>query len=196
MRFDFSPARRFAKPRHASFAFAPFALAPFAFAPLAAALMAFGAHAQQSATAPGPVPTASTPATTPAAAPAVTIRTSSVVREIEAERDKTPATGEAISVNFDQLSLPAFIQTVFGTILKRPVSVDPAVASRTDLVTFRAAKAMTSADLSRTSRQLLKTYGVAVQDFDGLVVQLDHRFHDSWERPKEDRWSIAVLPID
>ena len=153
MRLNFSKARDNAEPCSARFALAP----------LAAAMLAFGAQAQQPASSPAPVPVPS------ASAPGATVRSSNVVREIEAERDKTPATGEAISVNFDQLSLPAFIQTVFGTILKRPVSVDPAVASRTDLVTFRAAKAMTPADLSRTSRQLLKTYGVAVQDFDGLV---------------------------
>ncbi len=76
---------------------------------------------------------------------------------------------DAITVNFDQLSLPAFIQTVYASILKRPVSVDPIVAARTDLVTFRASKPMSGADLSRFSRQLLKSYGVSVQDFDGLV---------------------------
>ncbi len=115
-------------------------------------------------------PVASPSTLVTATTPAMPMRGQSNTREVEAEKDKPAnAVGDNITVNFDQLSLPAFIQTVYGAILKRPLSVDPAVAARTDLVTFRAVKPMNAAELSRFSRQLLKSYGVTVQDFDGLV---------------------------
>lgn len=82
----------------------------------------------------------------------------------------TTDTGPAdIVVNFDQISLPAFIQVIYSTILKRAVSIDPVVLARTDVVTFRATKPQTAQDVARLTRQLLKSYGLAVQDFEGLV---------------------------
>ena len=50
-----------------------------------------------------------------------------------------------LSVRFDQISVPAFIQAVYGGILKINYSVDPAVAARTELITFRTPKPMSAA---------------------------------------------------
>ena len=42
------------------------------------------------------------------------------------------------AVNLAQVALPTFIQVVYADVLKKNVSVDPAVIARTDLVTFKA----------------------------------------------------------
>lgn len=74
-----------------------------------------------------------------------------------------------LSVSFDQISVPAFIQAVYGGILKINYSVDPAVAARTELITFRTPKPLSAARLVEVSGALLRSYGVAVQDFGGVL---------------------------
>ncbi len=74
-----------------------------------------------------------------------------------------------LSVSFEQIALPAFIQAVYGGILKVNYSVDPAVSARTELITFRTPKPMSAARLIEVSAQLLRSYGVAVQDFGGVL---------------------------
>lgn len=74
-----------------------------------------------------------------------------------------------VTVSFDQLSLPAFIQVIYGSILKKSLSLDPAVSARTDLVTFRASKPQSPAQINILTRQLLKSYGISVLEYDGLV---------------------------
>ena len=68
------------------------------------------------------------------------------------------------SLAFDQMPLPNFVQAVYGLILKKSYSMDPAVASRKDLVTLRASSPQTPAQIENSARLLLKTYGVAVSD--------------------------------
>ena len=77
--------------------------------------------------------------------------------------------GGDLTVSFDQMVLPGFIQAVYGGVLKLNYSVDPAVSARTDLITFRTPKALSAARLTEVSGQLLKSYGIAVQDFGGVL---------------------------
>ncbi len=72
-------------------------------------------------------------------------------------------------VSFDQMPLPAFIQAVYGGILKVNFSVDGTVASRTDLVTFHTPKSQSASQMANLTRLLLKSYGIAVQDFGGVI---------------------------
>ncbi len=74
-----------------------------------------------------------------------------------------------IVLNFDQLPLPAFIQAVYATALKRTISIDPAVSARKDLVTLRGGKSLTASEAESTAGLLLKSYGIAVQDLGGLI---------------------------
>ncbi len=90
----------------------------------------------------------------------------------KAAQPTTPITsGQAadVTLNFDSLPLPAFIQTVYATVLKRNISIDPAVMARKDLVTLRSGKALTAAEAENSARQLLKSFGIAVQDIGGLI---------------------------
>ncbi len=69
-----------------------------------------------------------------------------------------------ITVAFDQMPLPSFIQAIYGLILKKNYSVDPQIASRKDLVTLHASELQTPDQIENAARLLLKTYGVAVND--------------------------------
>jgi len=74
-----------------------------------------------------------------------------------------------ITLMFDQLPLPNFIQVVYGNILKANFSVDAQVTARTDLVTLRTAQPQTPTQIRETARMLLKSYGVAVTDVGNLL---------------------------
>ena len=70
----------------------------------------------------------------------------------------------SITVAFDQMPLPNFVQAIYGLILKKTYSMDPQVAARKDLVTLRASALQTPSQIEIAARLLLKTYGVAVSD--------------------------------
>ncbi|GMV44659.1 MAG: hypothetical protein AMXMBFR66_00570 [Pseudomonadota bacterium] len=73
------------------------------------------------------------------------------------------------TVALDSLPLPVFVDTVFATILKRNVSIDPAVQQRKELVSLRSGKAQTASGLFDAAKAVLKSYGVAVIDYNGLL---------------------------
>lgn len=88
----------------------------------------------------------------------------STLKPAEPASAETEAQEANITVAFDQMPLPNFVQAVYGLILKRNYSMDPQVASRKDLVTLRAAQLQTPRQIEHAARLLLKTYGVAVTD--------------------------------
>ena len=80
-----------------------------------------------------------------------------------------PAAGETADTTlaFDQIPLPTFIQVVFGSILKKSFSADPAVMLRNDIITLRSGTPQSPSQVFDTARMLLKSYGVAVNDMGG-----------------------------
>ncbi|MGE5093849.1 MAG: secretin N-terminal domain-containing protein, partial [Betaproteobacteria bacterium] len=74
-----------------------------------------------------------------------------------------------ITLSFEQVPLPSFVQVVYANILKRNVNVDPAVASRQDLVTLRTGRPQTPSEVAELARTLLRSYGVAVVEAGDLV---------------------------
>ncbi|WP_169728569.1 secretin N-terminal domain-containing protein [Comamonas composti] len=89
-------------------------------------------------------------------------------------RPPTPATRASeeagdITVSLEQMPLGNFIQAVYGGILGMNYSIDASINARPDLVTFRTPKPISAARLQEVSGQLLKSYGIAVQDFGGLL---------------------------
>lgn len=74
-----------------------------------------------------------------------------------------------LMVAFDQMPLPTFIKAVYGSVLKQNYSMDGVVAVRTDIVTFRTPKPQTTKQMAVLTRMLLKSYGIAVQDFGGVI---------------------------
>ncbi|MEO5732842.1 MAG: secretin N-terminal domain-containing protein [Rubrivivax sp.] len=73
------------------------------------------------------------------------------------------------AVALEQLPLPVFIDTVFGSILKRNISVDPAVAERKEIVSLKSGKPQTATGLYDAARSVLKSFGVAMTEYNGLI---------------------------
>lgn len=76
-----------------------------------------------------------------------------------------PGTSESkmITVNFDALPLSAFINDVYGGILKKSFEIDSSLRNKRDLITLRAEKPMSPSELDRLARQVLENYGVAAE---------------------------------
>jgi general secretion pathway protein D len=72
-------------------------------------------------------------------------------------------------LNLEQVSLGTFAQIVFADLLKKNVNISSEVLSRRDLVTFRSGAAQSAGQVEAAAVLLLKSYGVAVIDLDGLV---------------------------
>jgi len=71
-------------------------------------------------------------------------------------------TGENISINFEGIRLAAFINTVFGELLKVNFEIDPAVAARDQLVTLQTAEAIPPDQFYRVVTEVLGNHGLAV----------------------------------
>ncbi len=81
-----------------------------------------------------------------------------------ASEDKTEA-----AVTLENMPLPVFVNTVYATILKRNVSLDPTIQRRTDLVSLKTGVPVSGSQLSATAAAVLRSYGVVVLEHDGLV---------------------------
>lgn len=94
-----------------------------------------------------------------------------IAGNLRPEQPKTQPSEEAgdLTVSVEQMALPAFIQAIYGGILQLNYSVDASVNARTDLITFRTPKPISASRLTELSAQLLKSYGIAVQDFGGVL---------------------------
>jgi general secretion pathway protein D len=91
------------------------------------------------------------------------------LRPIQAPTQASAQEAGDLTVSFEQMALPAFIQAVYGGILKINHAIDPGVSARTELVTFRTPQPLTAVKLQEVTGQLLKSYGIAVQDFGGVI---------------------------
>jgi general secretion pathway protein D len=71
-------------------------------------------------------------------------------------------TGENISINFEAIRLPAFVNTVFGELLNVTFEIDSAVQQREQTVTIRTAEAMPPDAFYELVTQVLKNYGLSI----------------------------------
>jgi general secretion pathway protein D len=79
-------------------------------------------------------------------------------------------TDDAIAtITLDNLPLPQFINVIYGSILKRNVSMDTQVSKRTEMVTFRTGKPQSAIQIFTAAQALLRSYGIAVYDYDGTL---------------------------
>lgn len=76
---------------------------------------------------------------------------------------------EEVSMAIEQTPLPMFIQILYGNVLKRAYSLDPAVTSRTDPVTFKTSRPISKNRMQQIAANLLRSYGLSVIDLEGLV---------------------------
>ncbi|MDM8524804.1 type II secretion system protein GspD [Desulfococcaceae bacterium HSG8] len=76
---------------------------------------------------------------------------------------QTKFPGEPVTVNFDALPLPAFINEVYGNILKTPFEIASSLRNKQDMVTLRAETPLSPSELDALARQVLGNYGVKAE---------------------------------
>lgn len=140
---------------------------------LPATLAAADAASAPAGTAPLPVRAAALQVS-PAPVPPVT----AAPARAAARATATAVDNEPVVVRLEQVPLPNFIQVVYAEVLKKNVTIDPAVLQRKDLVTFRSGDAQSAAQVEQAVRLVLKGYGIDAVDVGGVVrvVPDDARF--------------------
>lgn len=87
--------------------------------------------------------------------------------EPKAKLEDSP--GKEATVVFNALPLPQFIDGVFAVILKKTIAIDPQIAQRRDLVSMRTGKPQTPSQLDAAAKEVLRAYGIRVQELPGLT---------------------------
>ncbi|MDX2225451.1 MAG: secretin N-terminal domain-containing protein [Rhodospirillaceae bacterium] len=120
------------------------------------------------------------------------IQTDTVVREgLQTPLGRTSASpysseappslsGEKISVTFDGINLPTFINTVFGDLLKVSFEIDSAVTARQQIVTLRTNEPVDPDAFYGLVTQVLGNYGISVVYQNGVyrIVESANRRQD------------------
>lgn len=70
--------------------------------------------------------------------------------------------GSPVEVNLNGLTIAAFIDEVFGNILKQSYEIDSSLQQKTDLVTLRIEDNQSPATLAKMAMQVLSRYGIEV----------------------------------
>ena len=91
--------------------------------------------------------------------------------------------GEPISVNFEGLYLPSFINTVFADLLDVTFEIDNDVMAREQLVTLRTAEPLTPDDFYALVTQVLGNYDVSVA-YDNNVYRIIENTQVQVEMPR------------
>jgi general secretion pathway protein D len=72
-------------------------------------------------------------------------------------------------LNFNQVPLTTLLQVVYADMLGRTVQLDPKVAERRDLVSFRTPPSQTAAQIESAMQLLLRSFGFVALDFGAMV---------------------------
>jgi general secretion pathway protein D len=94
--------------------------------------------------------------------PALTTPTGRLTAEPFASGAPPKLTGDAISVTFDGIPLPTFVNAVFGELLKVSFEIEDAVAKREQLVTMRTVEPMNPNSFYDLVSAVLQNYGISV----------------------------------
>ncbi|MBP8924925.1 MAG: general secretion pathway protein GspD [Pseudomonadales bacterium] len=91
--------------------------------------------------------------------------------------------GPSITVNYNNIPLPNFINQVFGEQLGMSFTLQPEIHKQQDLVTLRITTAVSPAELFRIARTTLAAYGVVVNREGGVLVFLIDRTSKGGQTP-------------
>ena len=109
------------------------------------------------------------PETTVAVMPSSTLAAATPPKPVPADVSGGQPEPEDVSMAIEQTPLPMFIQILYGSVLKLPYSMDPAVSARTDIVTFKTSRPITRSRMAELAVTLLRSYQLSVQDLNGLI---------------------------
>lgn len=80
-----------------------------------------------------------------------------------------PNASKPISLVLDGVPLSAFIDVIFATELKFPVTIDRSVRERSDLVSLRIAQPQSAETIYRLAAEVLRNYGVVISESGGML---------------------------
>lgn len=80
-----------------------------------------------------------------------------------------PNGGRPVSMVLDGVPLSAFIDVVFATELKFPISIDRSVRERADMVSLRIAQPQPPETVYRLAAEVLRNYGVVINESGGML---------------------------
>jgi general secretion pathway protein D len=91
--------------------------------------------------------------------------------------------GASLTVNYNNIPIPNFINEVFGEQLGLSFTLHPDIRKQQDLVTLRITQAVTPAELFRIARTTLAAYGVVVNRESGVLVFMIDRSSKGGQTP-------------
>ena len=80
---------------------------------------------------------------------------------------------ETVSVSLPPQTIPQFLDTAFGEILKVPYSLGPNIGDRQEIITLRSSPDMPKAQFFGLLQTALRDYGIRLYIRDGAVMVLD-----------------------
>jgi general secretion pathway protein D len=80
---------------------------------------------------------------------------------------------ETVSVSLPPQTIPQFLDTAFGEILKVPYSLGPNIGNRQEIITLRSSPDMPKAQFFGLLQTALRDYGIRLYVRDGAVMVLD-----------------------
>lgn len=93
-----------------------------------------------------------------------------LVTNVDAQDLGDDLVGNSITVNYNNLPIPAFINEVFGEKLGLSFTLSPKLRKQNDLVTLRITEEIHPSELFRVARTTLGAYGVSINKEGNLFV--------------------------
>jgi general secretion pathway protein D len=115
--------------------------------------------------------------------PTPRVSVSETVTSMAADDFAAGLQGEAVSVNYNNIPLPNFINQVFGEQLGMSFTLQPDIRKQQDLVTLRITRAVTPQELFRIARTTLSAYGIMINREDGVLVFVIDKSSKSGQPP-------------
>lgn len=114
------------------------------------------------------------------ATPSLATREAEPMVDSESGDKKVIFEGKPVSINFKDMPLPAFINSVYGDILNISFTLPPELNSRKDLVTLRSQAEISPTELYTLATEIIAQYGVQVTFANDLLT-----FTLADQRPEE-----------
>ena len=111
------------------------------------------------------------------------VRVSETVSSRAVDDFSATLTGPKVSINYNNIPLPNFINEVFGEQLGLSFTVQPEIRKQQDLVTLRITEAVTPAELYRIARTTLSAYGIVINRENGVLVFVVDRTSKGGQTP-------------
>ncbi|MGR8933331.1 MAG: secretin N-terminal domain-containing protein [Gammaproteobacteria bacterium] len=98
-----------------------------------------------------------------------TLRSMTKVVKLEKSRESVNLKGAPMTVNLNEVSLPVFINEIFGNLLGMSFEIDKNISGLSDIVNLRITKPEPPGEIYRIATAILKNYGIVAQRGDKVT---------------------------